>query len=191
MFRPGTGRKNVAGPVRGRINGARVHLLGFVRLPDGRVLHANRWKEGLEACRLIRINGGNLKRGLMAWAMAHSEACPSKSQSRSVRSQQHHGVFGVGMVLRRPAFFHYQSDGQLWRTSAHTGIPDGAQGLYTTEQVRGLLGAAVTAAPVGPIQQIDAGMAAVDEGHDALCMAVLRGKACTCGVVVERGGDRK
>ena len=37
-------------------------------------------------------------------------------------------------------------------------------------------------AVVGPLAQVAAGIEALDEGHDPLCMAVLRGKDCTCGV---------
>lgn len=40
----------------------------------------------------------------------------------------------------------------------------------------------------GPLHQVAAGMEALDAGHDPLCMAVLRGKECTCGVTeVPRG----
>jgi hypothetical protein len=37
--------------------------------------------------------------------------------------------------------------------------------------------------PAGPLAQVVAGIAALDDGHDPLCMAVLRGKACTCGAL--------
>jgi len=43
--------------------------------------------------------------------------------------------------------------------------------------------------PAGPLAQAAAGMAALNEGHDPLCMSVLRGKACTCGVGVGREGQ--
>lgn len=43
-------------------------------------------------------------------------------------------------------------------------------------------GVAPVPAPSGPLAQAVAGMQALDAGHDPLCMAVLRGKGCTCGV---------
>ena len=70
LTRPGPGWKYVGGSVWEHANGSRVHLLGFVRLPDGRFLSASKWPESKDASLLIRINGGNRKRGLMAWALA-------------------------------------------------------------------------------------------------------------------------
>ena len=72
QIRPGGGWKHVAGPVWEHTGGARVHIAGLVKLPDGRYLHANKWPECRDAERLIRANGGNRKRGLMAWAIAHN-----------------------------------------------------------------------------------------------------------------------
>jgi hypothetical protein len=72
-MRPGGGWRHVAGPVWEHAGGARVHIAGLVKLQDGRYLHANKWPECRDAERLIRVNGGNRKRGLMAWAMAHNE----------------------------------------------------------------------------------------------------------------------
>jgi hypothetical protein len=44
----------------------------LVKLPDGRFLSAIKYPECLAAERMIRINGGNRRRGLMAWAAAHA-----------------------------------------------------------------------------------------------------------------------
>lgn len=54
------------------------------------------------------------------------------------------------MVLPRPAYFHYPPDGQLWRPNLLTGVPKGAAGLYTEEQVRELLRTAGVALPYAP-----------------------------------------
>jgi hypothetical protein len=47
-----------------------VHIGGVARLPNGEFLLANKWPESKEVDRIIRINGGNRRRGLLAWAMA-------------------------------------------------------------------------------------------------------------------------
>lgn len=63
VMRPGYGWKHVSGPVFDHENGMRLHLLGTLRMPDGSFRSA-----GLDALKMIRINGGNRRRGLMAWA---------------------------------------------------------------------------------------------------------------------------
>lgn len=70
--RPGPGWKHIAGAVYEYTNGTRVHLLGMIRLPSGDWVPANKWPESKDADRFVRMNGGNWKRGLMAWAMAHN-----------------------------------------------------------------------------------------------------------------------
>lgn len=67
-MRPGSGWNRLSGPVWEHISGARIHLLGTIKLPDGTYLYVNNWKEGVLGRLLIQINGGNKKRGLMAWA---------------------------------------------------------------------------------------------------------------------------
>lgn len=74
-LKPGPGWHHIAGAVYENRDGLRIHLLGLARLPDGRVLDAN-GSEFFRAERFIQINGGNRKRGLMAWA-AHSGATAS------------------------------------------------------------------------------------------------------------------
>lgn len=68
--RPGPGWKYLAGGVYEHVSGVRISLLGGARLrgPKYRYVSANDWPESIESMRLIKINGGNRKRGLMAWA---------------------------------------------------------------------------------------------------------------------------
>jgi hypothetical protein len=47
------------------------------------------------------------------------------------------------------------------------------------------------AVPRGPLEQAAAGMQALEAGHDPLCMAVLRGKECTCGVLASPNDQPK
>lgn len=67
-YRPGPGWRHLAGSVYEYKTGVRIHLLGAVRLSRWGFFSANR-----EARRMIRINGGNRKRGLMAWARRMGE----------------------------------------------------------------------------------------------------------------------
>jgi len=68
-YKPGPGWKHLAGPVWEHDNGVRIHLLGLVRLPSGGfVSAAGGLAESLDFSKYMRINGGNRKRGLMAWA---------------------------------------------------------------------------------------------------------------------------
>jgi len=69
VMRPGAGWRHLAGPVWEHTSGARIHLMGVIRLPDKTHLFLNNWRESELGRKLIRINGGNRKRGLMAWAM--------------------------------------------------------------------------------------------------------------------------
>jgi hypothetical protein len=68
--KPGIGWTNVWGPVWDHASGARLHLGGFLRLPSGEHISANRWPELLSLNRYIRIAGGSRKRGLMLWALS-------------------------------------------------------------------------------------------------------------------------
>lgn len=71
FIRPGAGWKHLAGSVWEHANGARVHTGGLVKFPNGTFLVSNKWPDCIEADRMVRINGGNIRRGLMAWAMSH------------------------------------------------------------------------------------------------------------------------
>lgn len=68
-MRPGIGWKHIAGPVWEHKNGTRIHLGGLVRKQDMTFVSLNKYPEGNEGWRQIKINGGNRKRGLMAWAV--------------------------------------------------------------------------------------------------------------------------
>jgi len=68
IMRPGKGWRKTDGAVFERLDGLRVHMLGLVRLPDGRKVSGSVWPESLKLHRFICINGGNRKRGVMAWA---------------------------------------------------------------------------------------------------------------------------
>jgi hypothetical protein len=68
-YRPGNDWKHLSGPVYEHISGTRMHMMGFVKLPTGEYFSDSQWPNLLGAARMIRINGGNRKRGLMAWAI--------------------------------------------------------------------------------------------------------------------------
>ena len=68
VMRPGQGWRHVAGAVYERKDLVRIHLLGMCRLADNTWVSGSRWPESREMERAIRINGGNRKRGMMAWA---------------------------------------------------------------------------------------------------------------------------
>ena len=69
VMRPGSGWKNLKGPIWQHTSGTRVHVMGIVRLPDKTVVSVNESLNRIAANRMIRINGGNRKRGLMALAL--------------------------------------------------------------------------------------------------------------------------
>ena len=72
VIRPGNGWKQLSGSVWEHSNGTRIHLIGMVKLPNGKWMSANIWTNSRDADMAIRINGGNRRRGLMAWAMTHN-----------------------------------------------------------------------------------------------------------------------
>lgn len=67
--KPGPGWHQVAGPVYeyGQ-SGARLHMLGTLRLPNGDHISTSQHSEARRSWLLVAANGGNRKRGLMAWA---------------------------------------------------------------------------------------------------------------------------
>lgn len=71
-IKPGAGWRHLYGAVYEHQNGMRIHLMGFVKLPNGKFLDANKYPDSAAADRMIKINGGNRKRGLMSWAMTYS-----------------------------------------------------------------------------------------------------------------------
>ena len=72
VIRPGPGWRHIAGHVYAHSNGTQIHVGGFVQLPSGEFLSDRKWPECQDAARMIRANGGNRKRGLMAWAMTYN-----------------------------------------------------------------------------------------------------------------------
>lgn len=68
VMRPGRGWKRVAGAVYDRDDGLRLHMLGLCRLPGETGPRGNSADDYYLQERLIKINGGNRKRGMMAWA---------------------------------------------------------------------------------------------------------------------------
>lgn len=65
---PGPGWTHIAGGVYDHQSGARLHMLGTVRLPNGEHISASQYSEASKVWFLIKANGDNRKRGLMAWA---------------------------------------------------------------------------------------------------------------------------
>ncbi len=69
VMRPGPGWKYLAAGVWEHCSGARISMGGVVRLPDKKTYrYLNTLEAGRLGRQLIRINGGNRKRGMMAWA---------------------------------------------------------------------------------------------------------------------------
>lgn len=69
-FGPTNGWKRLGRGVYEHTNNARIHRLGVIRLPDMTFISLHSCKAECQRGRqLIKINGGNRKRGLMAWAI--------------------------------------------------------------------------------------------------------------------------
>lgn len=69
ILRPGPGWKHLGGPVYEHQSGWRIHAMGICGFPVDPLFDGRRWPESRELERMIRINGGNRKRGVMAWAL--------------------------------------------------------------------------------------------------------------------------
>jgi len=69
ILKPGPGWKHVGGPCWEHSNGVRIHPYGLVRLREGRVIVGTVWPESNNMDFFIKANGGNRKRGVMAWAL--------------------------------------------------------------------------------------------------------------------------
>ena len=66
--RPGAGWKHLGGSVYEK-DEVRVHVSGeLCRLKNGVFVSGNHWPMSRNLDRAIRVNGGNKKRGTMAWA---------------------------------------------------------------------------------------------------------------------------
>ena len=70
---PGNGWSHVSGSVYDHEDGIRLHLLGMLRMQNGDHVCATEWPESQIVRFYIRLNGGNRKRGLMAWARSKNE----------------------------------------------------------------------------------------------------------------------
>lgn len=73
ILKPTSGWRQLSDIVWEHDNGTRVHCGGVVRLINGDHLFLDHWNESVLGRLLVRINGGNKKRGLMAWAMNLSQ----------------------------------------------------------------------------------------------------------------------
>ena len=68
QYKPGPGWSHLGGAVYAHSNNCRIHVMGLCRLPNGYTVLGSRWPESREVDRLIAINGGNRRRGVIAWA---------------------------------------------------------------------------------------------------------------------------
>lgn len=66
--KPGEGWEYMAGAVWRHSSGARIHLMGVVRLSNRDCHNLNHISGGAMGRLMVRANGGNRKRGLMSWA---------------------------------------------------------------------------------------------------------------------------
>lgn len=68
--KPGPGWSLVGLAVWDHASGLRVHASGLCILPDGHVIVGRVWPEIKSLNWFVRVNGGNERRGAMAWAMS-------------------------------------------------------------------------------------------------------------------------
>lgn len=71
-LKPGAGWSS-HGSVWVHENGARVHLAGYMKQPNGSWHSIHDVATGGEGMEWIEVNGGNVKRGLMCWSRCLSE----------------------------------------------------------------------------------------------------------------------
>lgn len=67
--KPGPGWKLLGPAVYEHATGVRIHVMGLVRLRDGSSVFGSTWPESQTMDRFIRINGGNRRRGVMAYGL--------------------------------------------------------------------------------------------------------------------------
>ena len=79
-LRPGVGWKRVTGAVYTRADGLKLHLLGFCKLPGASNVHGDSAEAYYLQNKLIKINGGSRKRGLMAWAATVANTTTLRSE---------------------------------------------------------------------------------------------------------------
>ena len=68
QYKPGLGWNHIGGAVWEHTNKTRIHIMGTIRLPDMTFVNLHDYPSYIEGHKYIAINGGNRKRGLMAWA---------------------------------------------------------------------------------------------------------------------------
>lgn len=68
-MKPGSGWRHVNGLVYDHDSGIRLHLGGILKRKNGSLLSFKRLSLARETDFYIKVNGGNAKRGLMAWAL--------------------------------------------------------------------------------------------------------------------------
>lgn len=68
-YRPGEGWVHLGGAVYEHTTGVRVHVGGLMRTPTGDTVVGTLWPESRRMDRCIRMNGGNRRRGVMAWGL--------------------------------------------------------------------------------------------------------------------------
>lgn len=71
-YKPGSGWVNISlgGPVWEHRSGVRIHVLGMAGFPGDPIINGRNWPRSQEVDRFVAINGGNRKRGVMAWALS-------------------------------------------------------------------------------------------------------------------------
>ena len=67
-IRPGPGWSKLAGAVYQHRTGLRIHIYGLCWWIGGRLVRGRLWPESQWLDLFIRANGGNRRRGVMAWA---------------------------------------------------------------------------------------------------------------------------
>lgn len=68
-YKPGPGWKHMGGVVWEHCSGVRIHVAGLCGMVPGTMIDGKKWPESKSLDRYIRINGGNRRRGVMAWAL--------------------------------------------------------------------------------------------------------------------------
>lgn len=67
-IKPGDGWKDFGGGIYEKSKGVRILISGHCRLPDGTFISGNQEPFYRDMNKFILMNGGNRKRGVMAWA---------------------------------------------------------------------------------------------------------------------------
>ena len=69
-YKPTNGWHYLGSSVYEHNNKTRIHTLGLIRFPNMTFIHENKYPEAISVSKMIAINGGNRKRGLMALAIS-------------------------------------------------------------------------------------------------------------------------